>query len=469
MYNRLKRGDSMQPIFSYDEFMKSIGNHLHFFNVNHRGFHLLLSSKIAVEIQRLHVQKALILCGPSTDYLNVYDLKEQLALLHIESFILDIQKENHFSYDVDLIVDAITLTSNSITDKLAHLIDELAIGNIPVLSIQFPYSLDPVSGLTRFSITPSTYTLIIHHLCYAHVLNDGFDMCGTRIFMTLSELLPWSESLVNYLPKSSMTLDLPPRKHHSHKYNYGHVLIIGGSPTMMGSVALSSTAALRSGCGLVSLAVHQANLPYTRVLPYEIMTPTYHDESSFNQLLDKKSSVAFGMGLSKDPLPFDMVKILLKKDIPLVIDADGLFHSKETLKKPHQNTRVVLTPHIKEFASLLDLTIFELQQDLIRYTQAFAKETSSIVLLKGPCTVVASVDKVILVEAGHPGLAKAGSGDVLSGVIATYLAQNTDTYNATIQALIHMTLVSEACLSKYSIESLLASDVIYQLSTLSDN
>lgn len=469
MYNRVKRGDLMQPIFSYDEFMESLRNHQRLFNVNHYGFHTFLASKIAVEIKHLHVHKALILCGPSTDYLNVYHLKEQLALLNIESFILEYQKGSLLSHDFDLIVDAITLTSNSITDHLTRQIDDLLIPSIPVLSIQFPFALDPVSGLIRNSTVQSTYTLVIHHLCYAYVLNDGYDVCGKLIHITLNELLPWSEHMVYYLPKASMKLDIPPRKHHSHKYDYGHALIIGGSPTMMGSVALSSTAAFRSGCGLVSLAVFTSNLPYTRMLPYEIMTPTYHDESSFTQLLDKKSSVAFGMGLSKEPLPFDMANILLDKDIPLVIDADGLFHCKKMLKKPHQNTRVVLTPHIKEFASLLNLSIFEVQQDPIRYAQTFAKETSSIVLLKGPCTIIASAHKVVLVEAGHPGLAKAGSGDVLAGVIATYLAKNTDIYKATLNALIHVTLVSEICLSKYSMESLLASDVVFHLSSLNDN
>lgn len=463
----------MQPIISIFEFNRMMKHTIDECSHNQLDFQKMLVSKISEQLLMLPYRHYQILHGENTEFLNAFLLVEKLKSdgFSVHSVFDFSHDRKHLRIDdptTEAILDCLSMTTLSNSLHLIDIDNFIKLLPLPVVSIHFPWNLNAQTGQSHHLSHLSAYTLVLDTLCYAHVLGDGYDTCGEVFVVPLGLSKPSDLRTIDYFVKEDMTLTAIKRKHNSHKYHYGHVLVVGGSPSMMGSVALTSTAALRSGAGLVSLATYQPNLAFTRLLPYEVMTPTYTDVSSFERLLISKSSIAFGMGLSKEPLPVDIVACVLDSKIPTVIDADGLFHCKNQLFLPHNNTRIVLTPHAKEFERLVGKPLSELREDVLTWTQWLSEKTQSIVLLKGPSTIVSSKNKSIIIQSGHPGLAKAGSGDVLSGVIATYLAQTDDVFEATVSAVIHFSLASFQLLETRSMESILASDLVEQLLNLKE-
>lgn len=269
---------------------------------------------------------------------------------------------------------------------------------------------------------------------------------------------------------------LPQRKSDSHKYDYGHVMVVGGSQGMSGAPVLVSSAALRAGAGLVSAAV-PADIQQTvaSYLP-EIMTLGLSCEngavtSSCLTVIDdyiaqrKVNVVAFGCGMSSaDDVGFILRKLLKYQDCPLVIDADGLnvlAHDLSCLQG--HKYPVVLTPHRGEFARLTGLKKEALNIDLKAAVADFARKYNVCVLLKGPNTIVAEGKDIYVNRTGNPGMATAGSGDVLTGIIAGLLAQGSGTFAAASSgAYLHGAAADKAVLdlTEYS---MVASDIIKYL------
>ena len=223
-----------------------------------------------------------------------------------------------------------------------------------------------------------------------------------------------------------------PRKNYSHKGNYGYVAVMGGCIEYSGAAKLAnmSAAALRAGCGVVTLAVPESIA--NAVSPYLLestLLPLPADESGkmiyspeiLDSILSRYASVAVGMGWGSSAEYKDILSHLLQNaHQPLIIDADGL----NTLSKMDlallKNTKapVILTPHLMEFSRLSGKAIAEIESDPIEHTKAFAKQYGVILLLKGCCTVITDGTAVYLSNRGSAGMATAGSGDVLSGILA---------------------------------------------------
>lgn len=331
-----------------------------------------------------------------------------------------------------------------------------------IISIDIPSGLHATSGFALPVSIKATYTLVIGALNVGHVLFDGWDVCGMKHVVDIGLVDAWFSSCTLHT-NDTLSLEVPKRKHNTHKYDYGHVLVVGGSLSMNGSVALSSMASLKSGAGLVSLAIHNSNLLYQRHLAYEIMTPIYHDESSFHEILPKKTSIVYGMGLSKNNQPDYVLKHLLLSEASLVIDADGLTHFKHVLKKPHSNKALILTPHLEELRRLMDLTHDQIKQDPIHYVETLAKQTQAIVLCKGPSTILSDGTQTEILKIGNPGLATAGSGDVLAGIIGTFIGQHHDAFNGVKQALILFDRAAYLAYKEVGEHGLIASDIIKYL------
>lgn len=238
---------------------------------------------------------------------------------------------------------------------------------------------------------------------------------------------------------------LPPRNEHSHKGDYGRALIVGGSLGMAGAPALAGMACLRSGAGLVSLAVPACVQPIaaayfpaytTHALPDDGQLLTTEAAPPLSSRLDEADAAAIGPGLGRGEAVTRLVDRSMSHAKPLVIDADGL-NALAALGegRSEPNGPRVLTPHAGEFARLVGEPLDDPNNDAERLDRcgAFAREfggPQSIVVLKGPKTVVTDGDRFAVNGTGNPGMATGGSGDVLTGVITALLAQGLDAFDA---------------------------------------
>ena len=263
------------------------------------------------------------------------------------------------------------------------------------------------------------------------------------------------------------------RESDSNKGDYGYVGIMGGCIEYSGAVKLAnlSCCALKSGAGVVRLIIPKTIA--TSVAPYllEQTIFTIDDKDSkmkFNQKqiedsLNKIKALAIGMGWNKSTEYNKILEhILLNYEIPVVIDADGLNilanMNLEILNKT--KCKVILTPHLKEFERLSKISLEDIKKDSISIAKEFAKKYNVILLLKGPTTIVTDGKIVYLVKKGCPGMATAGSGDVLSGILVGLLGYNEADILTVVAGAYLNGLAGEIAQSKYTDISQMAHNTI---------
>ena len=241
-------------------------------------------------------------------------------------------------------------------------------------------------------------------------------------------------TVVNQLPV------LPPRPADSNKGTFGRVLVVSGSLGMSGAAVLCGSAALRAGAGLVRVAVPSGILPIVAAgNPCYMTAPMPQDEhgrftdSAAPQLVglaQGNNVVAMGPGFGRSPTITALVSALLTQlSMPIVLDADGL-NALHTDRLRDRAGPLVITPHPGEFARLSGLDIPTIQSRRQEVSTRFAAEHGVTLVLKGQGTVVTDGQRVFINSTGNPGMATAGSGDVLTGVIAAFLAQGLEPFAA---------------------------------------
>jgi len=230
-------------------------------------------------------------------------------------------------------------------------------------------------------------------------------------------------------------VQLPRRKRDSHKGTYGHVLLIGGAPGMTGAIAMAARAALRSGTGLVTvLTPEDVVSTVAQAAGPEAMVQGFPNLGKIPELFSKHwkkcDAVLVGPGLGRSEESRVAVEKLIEAcNVPLVLDADALSISPETIAAA--KCPIVLTPHPGEFATLFDTTVEQIQSDRWVAARKAADRTGKIVVLKGARTIVAAPgEKLAVNSTGNPGMAKGGSGDVLAGLLAGLLAQGIEPFRA---------------------------------------
>jgi len=226
----------------------------------------------------------------------------------------------------------------------------------------------------------------------------------------------------------------------SHKGDFGHVLVIGGSLGKAGAAAMAGMAALRAGAGLVTVAAPRSVLPTVAGFAPELMTEPLEEDSGvvsmraleygrLEKLSEGKSVIALGPGISRHPEAAEFVRtVVAKSKLPLVLDADGLNAFEGRANELDGSKRVlVVTPHPGEMARLTGLSTEAIQKDRIGVARKFAAEHNCIVVLKGWRTLIAQPDGNVWVNTtGNPGMATGGTGDVLTGATASLLGQYSE-------------------------------------------
>ncbi|MBQ7173134.1 MAG: NAD(P)H-hydrate dehydratase [Clostridia bacterium] len=300
-----------------------------------------------------------------------------------------------------------------------------------VISADINSGLDPDSGIGNGAVK-STLTVTFGERKAGLYLADGRDLVGTVKRVGIGLPRP-SYDLALAETEDSIGI-FGERKHNSHKGSYGYVSILGGCAEYAGAVKLAnlSLSALRSGCGVSQLIV-PASIA-SSVSPYLLESTLYllsdrnghalFDEAKLREALSSKKALAIGMGWGSSPENEKILNwILTHLDIPLIIDADGLntlSRMDKTLLSSYRG-QAILTPHPKELERLTGIPASEILQNPLEIAKNFAKENRVILLFKGDTTVVTNGESTRLVARGCPGMATAGSGDVLSGILAGLL------------------------------------------------
>ncbi len=267
-----------------------------------------------------------------------------------------------------------------------------------------------------------------------------------------------SQSDFRTLSLESCCQALHPRERDAHKGHFGHVLIVGGDYGMGGACRLAGEAALRSGAGLVSVATRPEHaFAITGVCP-ELMCHGVQKPSDLDPLLARATVVAIGSGLGQHPWGTTLWEHVLASDLPLVVDADAL---NVLAKKPITRENWILTPHPGEAARLLQSKPADVEIDRLKAVTALQKKFDGVIVLKGAGTLVMSkMNQPDLCIAGNPGMATAGMGDVLMGVIAALVAQGLSLLDAArLGVVAHATAADEAVEWGGGERGMLASDL----------
>ena len=272
-----------------------------------------------------------------------------------------------------------------------------------------------------------------------------------------------------------MSALLPKRKSDGNKGDFGRILVVAGSKGMTGAAVLSAYSALRSGSGLVTLSTAESERAVAASFHPEIMTAGLPCENGMISLAavdriiefaNKSDAVVFGPGLGQSDSIFEILKQLIKSyDKTLVIDADGLnalSKNSEILKS--KNCNIILTPHPGEMSRLTGQTIADIQSDRKNYAERFAAEYDVTLVLKGEGTVVAALDKESYInQTGNVGMATAGSGDVLSGVIAALAGQGLCAFDAATLGVYLHGLAGDIAADEKTVYGMVAGDITEKL------
>jgi ADP-dependent NAD(P)H-hydrate dehydratase / NAD(P)H-hydrate epimerase len=288
-----------------------------------------------------------------------------------------------------------------------------------------------------------------------------------------------SNAQMNLITGKDIAPLIAPRPPESNKGNYGHVLVIGGSMGKAGAAAMAGMSALRVGAGLSTVATAKSVLATVAGFHPELMTEPLDETEAgsismraleygrMDSLAEKKTVLAIGPGISRQDETAEFVRTIVRKySNAIVLDADGLnaFEGKSELLTG-KGRSLVITPHPGEMARLSGLTVPDIQQDRVNVARSFAQQHHLVVVLKGHRTIVAFPDGNLWVNTtGNPGMATGGTGDILTGMVAGFMAQYPDRIAEAVIAAVHLHgLAGDVARESMGEQSLVATDLVRAL------
>ncbi len=355
------------------------------------------------------------------------------------------------------IVDAVfgTGLNRKVSGDFATAIDWINQQQCKILAIDIPSGLDANTGIIQGSCVnaDTTITLLTHKIgLHTH---SGKNQCGALFLETLNV----AETIYNEVACACFLLDHHVLTHqkfnrneNTHKGSFGSVVVVGGHDGMFGALVLAGKSVLRSGAGLVEVVSNNAQASLISIACPDLIAAA---DINSSRLLSKSEVLAIGPGLGLNQESRDVLNYCLVQNKKMVIDADAL----TLIAQQHEfNGGVVLTPHPKEAAKLLGVSIEKIQSDRVRYSLEISKKYNAIVVLKGSGTVVAEPSGTTYIcPFGYSGMATAGMGDVLTGIIAGLMAQDFTALDAANTGVVWHALAAQAC---HKGNCLMASDVL---------
>jgi len=333
----------------------------------------------------------------------------------------------------DVIVDALLGTGldGDVQGQWRAAIEAINNANAGVLALDIPSGLHADSGQVLGTAVCADMTITFIGMKQGMLTGQGLDYCGEVLFNDLQvpsgvyEQQSPAAVRQNY---DELRHLLTPRPRAAHKGHHGHVLVIGGDHGMAGAVRMAGEAALRSGAGLVSIATRQGHAPMINMARPELMSHGVENVADLHVLIEKATVIAIGPGLGRSAWGQLMLGSVLETPVPLVVDADAL---NLLAQNPSCRDDWILTPHPGEAARLLNISTRDIQADRFNAAHGIQSGYGGVCILKGAGTLIdGGADPVSLCDAGNPGMASGGMGDVLTGVIAGLLAQHLSLYDA---------------------------------------
>lgn len=354
----------------------------------------------------------------------------------------------------DLVIDAIFGFGfkGKTTGIFLKAIESINQAGRPVLSVDVPSGLDADTGLAEGTCVAAQKTVTFTAPKVGLVVYPGLEFAGGIEVADIgipANLVAKTATIKLSQPSEIASL-LPTHPFDTHKKRRGRVLVVAGSVGMTGAAVLTAEAALRSGSGLVVLGVAESLNPILEVKLTEVMTYPLPEtpkgslsEKAFKKVLELIPSfdvLVLGPGLSVSPSTSSLVRKLVKEVcIPLVLDADGLnaLVGKTDLLKSRKAPTVV-TPHPGELARLLKVKVDTVQANRLKHAQQAASDWGLVVILKGARSIICAKEKATINTSGNWALATAGTGDVLAGMISSFIAQGKDVFEAaTLATYLH--------------------------------
>ncbi|WP_079525627.1 NAD(P)H-hydrate dehydratase [Halobacillus hunanensis] len=342
------------------------------------------------------------------------------------------------------------------------------------IAVDLPAGVPADEGIDVVEAYQADYTCIIAALKMSAVIENTRVYYGEWNVVEIGlpvKKLPSPDRKVWQREDTKITF--PKRHANSHKGSHGKGLIVGGAANMPGSIAMSARAALRSGIGLLAIAAPRSAI--NNIAPYvqeATFLPLQEESGMVNGEIDTDVSnydgLALGMGMGRSLKSRKLVEDLITAvESPLLIDADGLYQLKGLLHLVKERTNpTVLTPHPGEFAHLVDQPISSIVNAPFYYSRKFSETYGVYTVLKGPATIITAPDGSQSVDlTGNAGLAKGGSGDVLSGILLAMMLQSKSIMDGlNIGCMVHGMTAETLTKSKHSMVDLLATDLIEGLS-----
>jgi len=385
----------------------------------------------------------------------------------------------------DVVVDALLGTGLREQPRglVARVISDLAARCDPtrVVAVDLPSGLSSDSGETAWPSVVAGLTVTFAAPKHGHVLPPACDRVGELVVVDIGipqHVLDQAGPRLWLLDSADARSAFPGRASGAHKGTYGHVLIVAGSVGKTGAAVLAATAALRSGAGLVTVATPAPALPLAAAGKVEVMTeplPVAADGSLTPEaaaralsLAESCDAVVLGPGLGEEEGTRAFVRELVARcPVPLVVDAGGLnalASGSDAAWRLRRSSPTLVTPHPGEMARLVGSTTAAVQQTRLETARAFASASGAMVVLKGQRTIVAEPSgRAAVNPTGNPGMATAGTGDALAGILGALLARGLDAWRAATAGVYTHGLAGDCAAVRLGQESLLAGDLIEAL------
>lgn len=339
----------------------------------------------------------------------------------------------------DLIIDAIlgNGSRHNLKNNIEKVCKKLKELKPEIISIDIPTGLNSETGIADPNCIKADKTIAIQEYKSGHFLNDAKDYVG--ILEKVDIQIPNKEDFI-LLDDKDFKNFLEKRKNNSNKNTYKRVSIIGGSENFKGAPILSLLAitSLKCGSGLAMVCsikevtdiITKTSLDATTYTLKKKSKAIKFSKSDLDKIIKISNSIVIGPGLTKTKSTIKILKYLLENfDGYLIIDADAILiykELKEILKQEEIKSKIILTPHIRELSRFLDCTEDYIKNNIIKIVENFVKNNDECLLLKGPTTIVANKESIYFVNNGSPAQAKAGNGDVLTGVIAAIVNNSSE-------------------------------------------